>query len=152
MATKVCQEKIPEEQIIYIDDDADLSPPQLLKRQVDSLLMLPLVDTTPMAQKTYRSLGRGLQLLRMPENEERSPGTSKRKTLQERRNTKALKLKIHKVAKMRTGPLDATHTQELAKLTSVVVPLQRLKKKDDGTPAEGPAGEPETKTSTLPQK
>ena len=141
-ATGVCQEKVLEEQIIYIDDDMDLSPLQLLKRQVDSLLMLPPADTTPMVQKTYRSLGRGLQLLRMPENEERSPGTIKRKTLQERRNTKALKLKIHKVAKMHMGPVDATHTQELAKLTSAVVPLQRLKIRDDDMPIEGPTGEP----------
>ena len=72
----------------------------------------------------------------MPEDEERSPGTVKRRTLQERRNTKALKLKIHKVAKKRTGPVDAIHAQELAKLTSAVVPLQRLKIRDDGRPAE----------------
>ena len=151
-ATGVCQEKVPEEQIIYIDDDMDPSPLQLLERQVDSLLMLPPADTTPMAQKTYRSLGRGLQLLRMLENEEQSPGTIKRKTLQERRNIKALKLKIHKVAKMHTGPVDTTHTQEMAKLTSAMVPLQRLKIRDDGMPVEGPAGEPETKISTSPQK
>ena len=74
-ATGVCQEKVPEEQIIYIDDDRDPSPLQLLKRQVDSLLMLPPADSAPKARKTYRSLGRGLQLSRMPEDEERSPGT-----------------------------------------------------------------------------
>ena len=34
-----------------IDDDADPAPLQLLKRQVDSLLMLPPSDTTLMAQK-----------------------------------------------------------------------------------------------------
>ena len=119
-ATGVCQEKVLEEQIIYIDE-----------RQVDSLLMLPPADTTPMAQKTYRSLGRGLQLPRMPENEERSPGTIKRRTLQERRNTKALKLKIHKVEKMHTGPVDTLRIQELVKLTSAVVPLQRLKIQDN---------------------
>ena len=50
------------------------------------------------------------------------------------------------------GPVDATHTQELARLTSAVVPLQRLKIRDDSTPIEGPAGEPETKISTPPQK
>ena len=150
--TGVCQEKVLEEQIIYIDDDIDPSPLQLLERQVDSLLMPPPADTTPTAQKTYRSLGRGLQLLRMPENEEQSPGTVKRRTLQERRNTKALKLKIHKVAKMRTVPVDAIRTQELPKLTSAVVPLQRLKIRDDGMPIQGPAGDPETKISTPPQK
>ena len=89
--------------------------------------MPPAADTTPMVQKTYRSLGRGLQLLRIPENEERSPGSVKRKTLQERRNTKALKLKIHKVAKMCMGPMDATHAQELAKLTSLWFPCKDLK-------------------------
>ena len=45
-ATGVCQEKVPEEQIIYIDDDRDPSPLQLLKRQVDSLLM-PLMIVPP---------------------------------------------------------------------------------------------------------
>ena len=114
--------------------------------------MPPPTDTTPTAQKTYRSLGRGLQLLRMLENEERSPVTIKRRTLQERRNTKALKLKIHKVAKIHTGPVDATRTQELPKLTSAVVPLQRLKIRDDGTPIGSPVGEPETEISTPPQK
>ena len=69
-ATGVCQEKVPEEQIIYIDDDRDPSPLQLLERQVDSLLMPPPADSSPMAQKIYRSLGRGLQLSRMPEDEE----------------------------------------------------------------------------------
>ena len=127
----VCQEKVPEEQIIYIDDDRDPSPLQLLERQVDSLLMLPPADSAPKAWKTYRSLGRGLQLSRMSEDEEQSPGTIKKRTLQERRNTKALKLKIHKVAKMRTGPVDTLRTQELVKLTSAVVPLQRLKIQDD---------------------
>ena len=69
VASEVVQE-VPEEQIIYIDDDADLSPLQLLERQVDSLLMPAPADTTPMVQKTYQSLGRRLQLLRMPEKEE----------------------------------------------------------------------------------
>ena len=114
--------------------------------------MLPPAGSAPKARKTYQSPGRGLQLSRMPEDEERSPGTVKRRILQERRNTKALKLKIHKVAKMRTGPVDTTHAQEMAKLTSAVVPLQRLKIRDDGMPVEGPAGEPETKISTPPQK
>ena len=45
-ATGVCQEKVLEEQIIYIDDDMDPSPLQLLERQVDSLLM-PLQQIVP---------------------------------------------------------------------------------------------------------
>ena len=150
-ATGVCQEKVPEEQIIYIDDDRDPSPLQLLERQVDNLLMLPPADSAPKARKTYRSLGRGLQLSRMSEDEEQSPGTIKKRTLQERRNTKALKLKNHKVAKMHTGQVDALHTQELAKLTSVVVPLQRLKIRDDGRPAENSENESEVDVPPTPE-
>ena len=129
--TGVCQEKVPEEQIIYIDDDRDPSALQLLKKQVDSLLMLPPADCAPKARKTPRSLGRGLQLSRMSDNGEQSPGTVKKRTLQERRNAKPLKLKTHKVVKMRTEPVDTLRTQELIKLTSAVVPLQRLKIQDD---------------------
>ena len=50
-ARESCPEEVPEEQIIYIDDDADPSPLCLLKRQVYHLLMPPPSDTTPMAQK-----------------------------------------------------------------------------------------------------
>ena len=65
----VCQEKVLEEQIIYIDNDRDPSPLQLLKRQVDSLLMPPPADSAPKARKTYQSPGREFQLSRMPEDE-----------------------------------------------------------------------------------
>ena len=150
-ATGVCQEKVPEEQIIYIDDDRDPSPLQLLERQVDSLLMLPPADSAPKAWKTYRSLGRGLQLSRMSEDEEQSPGTVKKRTLQERRNTKALKLKSHNVAKMRTRPVDTLRTQELVKLTSVVVPLQRLKIQDDPA-VKTPEDQPEVKMPAPSQE
>ena len=139
-----------EEQIIYIDDDRDPSPLQLLEKQVDSLLMPPPADCAPKAWKTPRSLGRGLQLSRTPDNEEQSPGTVKKRTLQERRNTKALKLKVHKVVKMRTGQVDALHAQKLAKLTSAVVPLQRLKIKDDSRPAEDSENKPEVDVPPPP--
>ena len=49
--------EVPEEQIIYIDDDAEPTPLQLLEKQVDSLLMPPPVDTAPAVQKAHRSLG-----------------------------------------------------------------------------------------------
>ena len=150
-ATGVCQEKVPEEQIIYIDDDRDPSPLQLLEKQVDSLLMPPPADSAPKARMTYRSLGRGLQLSRTSEKEEQSPGTAKKRTLQERRNIKALKLKIHKVAKMRTGPVDTLRTQELVKLTSAVVPLQRLKIQDDPV-VKTPEDQLEAKTPAPSQK
>ena len=45
--TGVCQEKVLEEQIIYIDDGRDPSPLQLLERQVDSLLMPPRWKVPP---------------------------------------------------------------------------------------------------------
>ena len=67
----------------------------------------------------------------MSDDEEQFPGTVKKRTLQERRNAKPLKLKTHKLAKMRTGPVDTLRTQELIKLTSAVVPIQRLKIQDD---------------------
>ena len=149
--TGVHQEKVPEEQIIYIDDDRDPSPLQLLEKQVDSLLMLPPADCAPKAWKTPRSIGRGLQLSRMSDDEEQSPGAVKKRTLQERRNTKTLKLKTHKVAKMCTGPVDTLRTQELIKLTSVVVPLQRLKIQDDPV-MKTQEDQSETKTPAPPQK
>ena len=90
-----------------------------------------------MAQKASKSLSRGNQLPRMPERGRRSPGTTGKKILQERRNGKSLKLKVYTVAKMHTGPVDTYCAQELAKLTSTVVPLQRLKIQD-GTLMEAP--------------
>ena len=87
----------------------------------------------------------------MPEDEERSPGTVKKRTLQERRNTKALKLKIHKLAKMCTEPVDTLRTQELVKLTSVVVSLQRLKIQDDPV-VKTPEDQPEAKTPAPSQE
>ena len=52
-APEVCIEakEVPEEQIIYINDDADPSPLNLLERQVDCMLMPPPADTTPIAQR-----------------------------------------------------------------------------------------------------
>ena len=79
-APEICPEEVPEEQIIYIDDDADPSPLCLLERQVDSLLMPPQLDTTPMAQKAPQSPGRDHQ----PERRRCSPGTARKKTLQGR--------------------------------------------------------------------
>ena len=82
-APEICPEDMPEEQIIYIDDDVDPTPLQLLKSQVDSLLMPPPSDMTPIAQKALQSPGRD-QLSRMPERRKCSPGDTRKKTLQER--------------------------------------------------------------------
>ena len=96
-------------------------------------------------------LGRGIQLLRMPERERCSPSTTGKKTLQERQNSKSLKLKVYTVAKMRTGPVDTHYALELAKLTSTIVPLQRLKIQDD-TFLEVPENKPEAEAPAPPQK
>ena len=101
VAPETSMKEVPEEQIIYIDDDTEPTPLQLLEKQVDSLLIPPPMDTAPVAQKAS-SLGRGVQLLKVAEEEAPSPGTPKKRSLQERHKTKALKLKIYKVAKMHT--------------------------------------------------
>ena len=138
---------MPEEQIIYIDDDVDPTPLQLLESQVDSLLMPPPSDTTPMAQK---SLGRD-QLSRMLERRKCSPGNTRKKTLQQRQNAKSLKLKVSPVAKLSTEPVDTHRAQELVKLTSVVVPLQRLKIQDDSL-LEDQKNKPEAEAPAPSQK
>ena len=60
-------------------------------------------------------------------------------------------IEVGPVAKMRTGPVDTHHTQELVKLTSAIVPLQRLKIQDDSLP-EAQKNKPEAKAPAPPQK
>ena len=150
-APEIHPEEVPEEQIIYIDDDVDPSLLCLLERQVDHLLMPPPSDTTPMAQKGPKSPSRDHQLPRMPERKRCSPAATGKKTLQERQNGKSLKLKVCTVAKMHTGLVDIYCAQELAKLTNAVVPLQRLKIQDD-TPIEVPKSKPEVGPPTPSPK
>ena len=76
-------EEVPEEQIIYIDDDTVPSPLTLLERQVDHLLMPQPTGPAPIAQKAPMSPKGGHQPLKVPEKR-RSPGTTGKKTLQER--------------------------------------------------------------------
>ena len=73
------RQEVPEEQIIYIDDDTVPSPLTLLKRQVDHLLMPPPTGPTPITQKAPMSPKRGHQPLKVPEK-----STTGKKTLQER--------------------------------------------------------------------
>ena len=113
--------------------------------------MPPSSDTTPMAQKAPKSPGRDHQFPRMPKRRRCSPGTTRKKTLQERRNVKSLKLKVGTVAKMHTGLVENHHAQKLAKLTSMVVPLQRLKIQDD-TLLEVQKNKPEAEVPAPPQK
>ena len=113
--------------------------------------MPPPSDSTPMAQKAPKSPSRDHQLPRMPERRRCSTGATGKKTLQERQNGKSLKLKVYTVAKMHPGPVDTCCAQELAKLTSAVVPLQRLKIQDD-TFMEVPKSKPEAEAPTPPLK
>ena len=55
------------------------------------------------------------------------------------------------MAKMRTGPVDTHHAQELAKVTSAVVPLQRLRIQDDFL-LEVQKNKPEAEAPAPPQK
>ena len=80
-APEICPEEVPEGQIIYIDDDVDPAPLQLLKSQVDSLIMPPTSDMTPMAQKAPQTPGRD-QLSRMPERRKHSPSSFKKQCQQ----------------------------------------------------------------------
>ena len=113
--------------------------------------MPPPSDTTPMAQKAPKSPSRDHQLPRMSKRRRCSPDAARKKTLQERRNGKSLRLKVSTVAKMHTGPVDTYRAQELAKLTSVIVPLQRLKIQDD-TFLEVLKNKPEAEVPAPPQK
>ena len=113
--------------------------------------MPPLSDTTPMAQKAPKSPSRDHQLPRMSERRRHFPSATGKKTLQERQNGKSLKLKVCTVAKMCTGPVDPYHAQELAKLTSAVVPLQKLQIHDK-TPMEVPKSKLEVGPHSPPPK
>ena len=57
VAPETSLKEVPEEQIIYINDDAEPTPLQLLEKQGDSLLMPPQVDIAPAVRKAHRSLG-----------------------------------------------------------------------------------------------
>ena len=98
------------------------SPKMHIERQVDHLLMPPPVDTIlivqmpPMPQQPAKEL----EKRRLP------PGTIEKKTLHERRRGKLMMLNIHAVAKMRIRQAESCCTQELARLASTVVSLQKL--------------------------
>ena len=61
------------------------------------------------------------------------------------------KIKGQHSGQMCTGPVDTHRAQELAKLTSAVVPLQRLKIQDD-TFLEVQKNKPEAEAPAPPQK
>ena len=55
----VAKEEVPEESIIYIDDDLEPSPLAKMKAQVDKLKMPPPVDNTLIAAGTLLAISQG---------------------------------------------------------------------------------------------
>ena len=107
-------EEIPAEEVICIDDEEEETAPMRQSTQhIDRILMPPPMDMTLVSRKTVP----------LPSQD---PQTQKKKGLVSRRKGEPLKLKIHQVARMRTGPVDHEHTHMMSQLTSAVVPLCRL--------------------------
>ena len=150
-APGVHTEKVPKEQIAYIDDNADPSPPQPTRKTGK----LPVHATTsvydPHCAETRLPPRVDQQPSKVLEKRRHPPGAAGKKTLQERRKGKPLKLNICTVAKMRTGPAEVHRTQELARQACAVVPLQKLNIQED-TDVKVPKTTPEAKTPTPPLK
>ena len=107
-------QEIPEDEVIYIEDDSeDPAPIKQLTHQADKILMPPPVDTTLVSRKTVP----------LPVKDEYN---QRKRELASRRKAKPLKLQVHQVARMRTGPVDHQCAQLMTQLTSAVVPLKKL--------------------------
>ena len=107
-------QEIPEDEIIYIEDDSeDPVPIKQLTHHADTILIPPPVDTTLVSRKTVP----------LPTNDQQN---QRKRGLASRRKAKPLKLQVHQVARMHTGPVDHQHTQLMIQLTSAVVPLKKL--------------------------
>ena len=107
-------QEIPEDEIIYIDDDSeDPAPIKQLTHHADKILMPPPVDATLVSRETVP----------LPVNDQHN---QRKRGLASRRKAKPLKLQVHQVARMRTGPVDHQHVQLMTQLTSAVVPLKKL--------------------------
>ena len=151
----VAKVEVPEESIIYIDDDLEPSPLAQMEVQVDKLKMPPPVDNTLIAAGTLLAIYQG-PLVRTKADQQPCQSPERRsgavgKKLQDRRKArKPLKLDIQAVAKMCTGPRNVHRSQELARLASAVVPLQQLDTTADDTNSNTPRPEtpaPSPKTS-----
>ena len=144
----VAKEKVPEESVIYIDDDLEPSPLAKMEAQVDKLKMPPPVDNTLIAAGTLLAISQGPLVLTKADQqphqspEKRRSGAVGRKPQDKRKARKPLKLDIQAVAKMRTGPRNVHCSQELAKLASAVASLQQLDIAADDT--NGNVPRPET--------
>ena len=103
-------QEIPEDEIIYIEDPV---PIKQLTHHADKILMPPPVDTTLVSRKTVP----------LPTNNQQN---QRKRGLASRRKAKPLKLQVHQVARMHTGPVDHQGAQLMTQLTSAVVPLKKL--------------------------
>ena len=139
----VSKEEVPEESIIYIDDDAEPSPLTKIKNQVDKTLMPPPVDNTLTAAGTLLDLSQGLLVPTKADQQphQRRSGAVSKKCQDKRKIKKPLKLDVQAVAKMHTGPRNTHRSQELARLASAVVPLEQLNIRED---THGNISRPET--------
>ena len=107
-------QEIPEDEIIYIDDDSeDPAPIKQLTHHADKILMPPPVDTTLVSRETVP----------LPVNGQHN---QRKRGLASKRKAKPLKLQVRQVARMRTGPVDHQCAQLMTQLTSAVVPLKKL--------------------------
>ena len=112
--TPLTPQKIPEDEVIYIEDDSeDPAPFKQLTHQVDRILMPPPVNTTLVSRKTVP----------LPATDQQK---QRKRGLASRRKAKPLKLQVCQVAKMCTGPVDHKPAQLMTQLTSAVVPLKKL--------------------------
>ena len=153
----VAREEVPEESVIYIDDDLEPSPLAKMEAQVDKLKMPPPVDNTLIAAGTLLAISQGPLVYTKADQqphqfpERRRSGAIGKKLLDRRKARKPLKLDIQAVAKMCTGPRNVHRSQELARLASAVVPLQQLDTAADDTNSN--PSRPETpETSETPPK
>ena len=143
----VAKEQVPEESIIYIDDDLEPSPLAKLEVQVDKLLMPPPAADALVAAGTLLAISQGPLVLTKADQqphqslEKRRSGAVGKKLQDRRKARKPLKLDIQAVAKMHTGPRNVHRSQELARLASAVVPLQQLDIVADDTNGKTPRPE-----------
>ena len=143
----MAQEEVPEESIIYIDEDLEPSPLAKMEAQVDKLKMPPPVDNTLIAAGTLLAISQGPLVYTKADQqpcqspERRRSGVVGKKLQDRRKARKPLKLDIQAVAKMRTGPRNVHRSQELARLASAVVPLQQLDIAADDTNSNPPRPE-----------
>ena len=143
---RVARERVPEESVIYIDDDLEPSPLAKMEAQVDKLKMPPPVDNTLIAG-TLLAISQGPLVHTKAEQqprqspERRRSGAVGKKVQDKRKARKPLKLDIQAEVKVCTRPRNVHRSGELARLASAVVPLQQLDTAADDTNSNTPRPE-----------